>query len=300
MARYTSVEDYLKDLGSEMKGWDDALMVDALDDAEEHLNSLIEELRSEERDMSEEAATSRAAQVFGSPRMFAKEYKRTYDVRKELIEKERQRIRERSVLYSMFGVFVEGRTYTGLLYLLLMMPLGIFYLIYIIAVGSLGLGLLVTVIGIPFLVLMLLSVYFFSWFHGRMTEAMLGEPMKKRRRKLRPTGSAWRRFKTITKDPRLYSSFLYLFLIFPLGIIYFTVFLTLLSVAFSFLSLPLLFIFLSAAGFGNLIPGPAWAGLMSSFLGPVTGFLLLTWTLHLSNITAFLHGKLSRALLVKK
>ncbi|MBN1390863.1 MAG: sensor domain-containing protein, partial [Candidatus Thermoplasmatota archaeon] len=205
-----------------------------------------------------------------------------------------------SLFCDIFCIYGDWRVYTGLIYLLLMFPLGVIYFTYMVTMISLGIGMLVTVLGIFILILFLLSNYGLSWLHSRMTEAMLGIRMPRKPRKLRAKGTRWQRIKAMFRDPRMYSSLLYMFLMFPLGIVYFTVFVTLISTSIALMMSPFTILLSEVLNVPIMMPVPPEARAVLIPLAVVLGFLLLTWTLHLSSIFANLHGKLTRGLLLKR
>jgi hypothetical protein len=72
-----------------------------------------------------------------------------------------------------------------------------------------------------------------------MSEAFLGIRMPQKKRKLIPRGTTQQKMKSILKNLRLYTSTLYLFLMFPLGIIYFVGLVALFSSAVSLIVSPI-------------------------------------------------------------
>jgi Arc/MetJ-type ribon-helix-helix transcriptional regulator len=297
--KITTVNGYLRSLKKELKGEDPSLIVDAMDDAEEFLEESLSDLIAEGRYPDRKSAIKKAVRMLGSPRSFAREYLKADRERKSLKRKKKASPR-RSPLGNTVGVLFKGRTYLNFIYLMLLFPVGLIYFIYIITVASVGLGLLITIIGIPILILFLISVYGMAWAHGRMTELMLGIRMPSKRRKLRVTGGPWRMLMAVLKDPRLYTSLLYMVMLMPIGIITFTVFFTLIVVSIALILSPIASIAGVLSGLPIGYPGPDWFNLFSSVLGFLIGWALLLWTFHLSNLTAILIGKISRALLLKR
>ena len=299
MNEKTTIKGYQRALKRLLKGEDPSLIVDAMDDAEEFLEESISDLMAEGLYEDRRSAMKKAIRMLGTPRSFAREYVRMDEEKKP--KRSQKKSEERtSFIGETFGVLFKGRTYLNYLYLLLLFPIGLIYFVYIIIVASLGLGLLITIIGIPLLILFLLSIYGLSWAHGRMTEVMLGIRMPSKRRKLRVTGSAWRRLITIFKDPRLYTSLLYMVMMMPIGVITFSVFFTLGIVSVALIISPISSIIGLITDTPIGYPGPDWFNLFSSIIGFLFGLFLLFWTLHLSNFTASGIGEISRALLLKR
>ena len=104
----------------------------------------------------------------------------------------------------------------------------------------------------------------------------------------------------------LNTSTCYLFLTFPLGIIYFVGLVALFSAAVSLIGSPVadtlfepILVELFEGTWAQV--GLAWFGTTTYTIAyPIFGFILLTGTLHLSNIVAGLHGRMTKALLVKR
>jgi hypothetical protein len=300
MVKYTRIKDYGKDLRRELAGVDEAIVSDAIDDAEEHLNLMVEEIMAEEDIKERQKAISLAVEQYGDPKEVAEAYLRLNEEVKEKEVKRQEKREKRSLLCDIFCIYGDWRSYSSLLYLLLMFPLGIIYFTYMVTMIGMGLGFLFTIVGLLLVILFLMSNYGLSWLHSRMTEKMLGIRMPKKPRRLRAKGSFLNRIKAMFNDPRMYSSLLYMFLMFPLGIIYFTIFITLLSTSIALLLSPFTTILSEMWNLPIGIPSPPEARWVLLPLAVVTGFVMLTWTLHLSNIIAHYHGKLTKALLLKR
>ncbi len=323
MSEYESIKQYLKALKQALKGLDPALIADALDDAEEHLGFAVEDYIRSGKFESEQKALNAAINQYGLPSDIAEEYCKLEPEKKvDTVTK------KRSFLYQVFGVYFEKKTYLNLVYLLLQFPLGITYFLYIVPAVLVIAVLLITWVGIPLGILFLLSLFWLSWFHGRMSEAFLGIRMPQRKRKLMAeettqqklktilndlknpmhftSTTTWQKMKSILNDPRLYTSTLFLFLTFPLGIAYFVVLVALFASAVSLIGSPIadilfqpLLVELFEGTWAQL--GLAWFGTTTYTIAyPVFGFIVLTGTLHLSNVVAGLHGRMTKAVLVKR
>ncbi|MBN1539100.1 MAG: sensor domain-containing protein [Candidatus Thermoplasmatota archaeon] len=300
MVSYSAIEDYIRDLKRELSGVDEAIISDAIDDTEEHLGLRVQELLEEGVAKLKEDAVAKAVADFGTPSEVARAYLELNDELKGKEEKRQKKKEKRSLFCDIFCIYGDWRVYTGLIYLLLMFPLGLIYFTYMVTMISLGIGMLVTVLGIFILILFLLSNYGLSWLHSRMTEVMLGIRMPRKPRKLKAKGTWWQRIKAMFRDPRMYSSLLYMFLMFPLGIFYFTVFVTLIAASIGLMMSPFTTLLSEIMNLPIGIPSPPEARAVLLPLAVILGFLLLTWTLHLSSILAHLHGKLTRSLLLKR
>ena len=87
-----------------------------------------------------------------------------------------------------------------------------------------------------------------------------------------------------------------MFLIFPLGIFYFVVMVTFISVSLALMFQPLLAGMSSSMDWHVLMPLPMWFHLLTALLG----FVMLTWSLHLVRLMAKLQGVMTKALLIRR
>src|SRR5690606_17682860 len=189
--------------------------------------------------------------------------------------------------------------------MVLALATGIFYFTWVVAGLSASLGVSITIIGIPLLILFFGSVRVLSLVEGRIVEVMLGERMPRRPLYSARGRSIWRRIADMFTDPRTWSTMLYMVLMLPLGIIYFTVATTLLAVGLAFVLAPIVSWTGLADGWMrandivlvgiNDVMLEGWE-LLPMLLG---GVLLLFATLHLARAIGRGHGLLAKHLLVK-
>jgi hypothetical protein len=174
---------------------------------------------------------------------------------------------------------------------------------------SLSLGLSVLIIGLPFIVLFFGSVRVLSLVEGRVVEAMLG--MRMPRRPVYPTQgmSLMRRIGSMFTDVHTWTTLCYMWLMLPLGIVYFTLAVSLLSVSVALIGAPLAMLFQNDWllglyvnhrvvvdwGFGEHVPG--WGDAIAMC---VIGIVLLFATLHLARGLGRLHGHIAKHMLVPR
>jgi signal transduction histidine kinase len=133
---------------------------------------------------------------------------------------------------------LDPRTYTRIGYLLLAGVLGIIEFVFLVTALSTGVGLAVTLVGIPILIG---SVYAWGWLaeiERRTISALTGNQIASPYRPL-PEGGWWDRLRARLGDPATWKDLTFLFLQFPFGLLSFIVALTVLSVGLSGLTLPL-------------------------------------------------------------
>ncbi|MGC1547005.1 MAG: sensor domain-containing protein [Rhodanobacter sp.] len=297
-----TINEYLDQLRSALRGADPALIQDALYDAEEHLRAeLAEKPERSEADMLLHVVSS-----YGAPDEVADLY-RDQEIKIQRALRPPPSPKRRSLLGQFFGVAADPRTYGALFYMVLALATGIFYFTWAVTGVSLSAGLAVLIIGLPFIVLFLGSVRALSLVEGRMVEAMLGVRMPRRPPYHAQTGlPLLKRIGAMFTDARTWGTLFYMMLMLPLGIIYFTLTITLISVSVAFIAAPIV----KALGWldiinpnGNICTGPDWL-----CYGPnwgdgiglfIVGIILLFSTLHLVRGLGKMHGQIARHLLVR-
>lgn len=291
----TTIPDYLGQLRTALAGADPALVQDALYDAEEYLRSEL----AENPGRSEADVIASVASSYGAPGEVADIYRDT-EARVETALRAPPPRPRRTALGRFFGVVADGRTYAALFYMLLALATGVFYFTWVVTGLSLSLGLSILVIGIPFVILYFGSVRLLSLVEGRLVEVMLGERMP-RRPLYAARGKPWlERIKDMFTDPRTWSTQLYFLLMLPLGVAYFTIAVTGLSVSLALIALPA-FVLLDLnahvfIGGRDLVQTAEW---WAWPLAVLAGIVLLFLTLHVARGIGRLHGLLAKHLLVK-
>jgi signal transduction histidine kinase len=132
---------------------------------------------------------------------------------------------------------VDPRTYTRIAYLLLAGVLGTIEFTFLVTALSTGVGLAVTLIGIPILIA---SVYAWGWLAeierstiGALTGNQIASPYRPL-----PEGGWWDRLRARLADPATWKDLTFLFLQFPFGLLSFIVATVVLGVAVGTLTLP--------------------------------------------------------------
>ena len=297
-----TIAEYLEQLRAALRGADPALIQDALYDAEEHLRAeLAEQPGRSEAQMLEHVVGS-----YGAPDEVAEIY-RDQEIRIQRALRPPPPPKRRSLAGRFFGVAADPRTYGALFYMLLSLATGIFYFTWAVTGLSLSVGLSVLIIGLPFIVLFFGSVRVLSLVEGRIVEAMLG--MRMPRRPVYPTTgmTLMQRIGSMFTDVHTWTTLCYMWLMLPLGIVYFTLAVTLLSVSVAFIGAPLAMLFRDDSwvswphqvtvnwGFGAHVP--SWGDAIAMC---VIGIVLLFATLHLARGLGRLHGHVAKHMLVPR
>ena len=290
----TSIPAYLEHLRRSLAGADPALVQDALYDAEEYLRSEL----AENPGRSEAEVIAAVASSYGAPDEVADIYRDT-EATVQTALRAPAPPRRKSIAGRFFGVAADPRAYASLFYMVLALATGIFYFTWVVAGLSMSAGLAVLIIGIPFVILFFGSVRVLSLVEGRIVEVMLGERMPRRPLYSARGRSIWRRIGDMFSDPRTWSTMLYMLLMLPLGILYFTLAASLGGVALGLIAAPLALLpgfELNVWMFGIDLPAEApWLLPMVA----VVGVLMLFATLHLARGIGRLHGRFAKHLLVK-
>ena len=296
-----SIEQYLRQLREALAGEDNALVQDALYDAEEYLRAELAAARTLTPPQSEADVLERIASTYGAPEEVAAAY-RTTEAKVTAALRLPPPVPKQTVLGRFFSVYSDSRTYGALFYLLLAMFTGIFYFTTA-AVGlSLSVGLAILIIGVPFFLLFIGFTRVLSLAEGRLVESLLGVRMP-RRPLTRTAGTLWERIKEMLGDWRTWTTLIYMGLQLPLGIFYFTLNVVGMALSLAFLVLP----FSALFNQGEMVVGNIdGVKLTADFHGlefvvvPLLGVLLLTTLMHAVRGLGQLHGKLAKTLLVSR
>src|SRR3972149_2767967 len=275
---FNTIEEYLDALKTEMQGSDSALLQDALADAREHLSTALAVARENNAELKEADALKIIVEEYGTPEETASAYK---EVERRTSPALKQTPKPYSFLGAIFGVYADSRTWGALLFMFIAFVTGIIYFTWAVTGLSLSLSLSVFIFGLPLAILFLLSVQGLALLEGRLVEALLGMRMP-RRPLFAQRGLKWfERLKVLVSDKHTWFSLLYLILQMPLGVLYFSLMVTLLFLSLGFMVVPVVqWVFhfptyqINSVGYDL----PVW----SLLLIQLGGFLLLTLALHLA------------------
>jgi len=299
-----SIDEYLKQLRAALADQDPALIQDALYDAEEYLRAEV----AAHPDKSEADVLELIASTYGAPEEVATAYKDTEAKVKAALKTPApaSAAPQASAWKRFFGVFLDFRAYSSLFYMLLTLATGILYFTVVVTGLSLSVGLGILIIGIPFFLAFIGVTRVISLGEGRLLEAVTGERMPRRPMHPGPAAGWLTRIGEMLKDARTWTTLLYLLLMLPLGIVYFTVAVTLLAMGLAFVSTPLVMLsdYFGWWGFdvddhvrlgGFLVSEHSVVGSIVLF---VLGVLLLTLLMHAARAIGRGHVYLAKALLV--
>jgi hypothetical protein len=301
-----SIDEYLKQLRLALADEDAALIQDALYDAEEYLRA---ELASHP-DRSEADVLELIASTYGAPEEVAAAYRDTEaKVKAALRTPALAAAAQASGVRRFFGVFMDPRAYTSLFYMLLTLATGIVYFTFVVTGVALSAGLAILIIGIPFFLAFIGMARVLALGEGRLLEATTGERMPRRPVHPGPRAPWLTRIVDMLKDVRTWTTLLYLLLMLPLGILYFTIAVTGLAIGLRLALAPLILVVRDLGWLPHelshdmiQIDGVSFGSPQSfvvALLCMALGIVILALILHAARGIARGHARLAKALLVE-
>ena len=206
----------------------------------------------------------------------------------------------RITLSKLFWVYARPKTYLNLIYLLLAFPLGVCYFIFLITGLSVGLSLVIIIIGLIILILIFPVSWLLIAFERGLAIHLLRVPIPPLTKKQAPGTSLWDTIRSYLSDPVLWKGILYLFLKFPIGVTSFSIVITLISSSIALMASPFTYLMWTSTFWGPgiltwKIDTPA-----ESLIGFLLGVSLLTVSLYITNFMGSVLGQFSRLMLSTK
>jgi hypothetical protein len=293
-----TIEEYLKALNTALRDQDKALRRDALADAEDHLRSALREAREDEPEGSDETLLAGIIHDYGFPEETADAY-RELERRLSPGKNRSDVFRERSVFLRFTGVIGDSRAWGALLYSLLALPMGIIYFSWVATGLSLSLSLIILIFGLPLAVLFFLSFHGLAFIEGRLVETLLGIRMPRRRIFIDSARSWSVRMKRLFFRGDSWLIILYLLLSMPLGILYFTLNITVLATGLGLVASPIVMGILHEP-FIVTTSTEIWHNGWTTAGCIVLGTVLFLAGLHMAKGLGWLQGHLARAMLIRE
>jgi uncharacterized membrane protein len=293
-----NIDSYLQQLRKELANCDRATIQDALSDAEEYLRNAVDILKASKPDLADEIVFASVMQEYGTPAEIADAYRKIEAHSSPSLAVRTQKA-NRPFVSRFFGVVTEPRAWGALLYLLFTLATGIIYFTWTVTGISLSLGLLILIIGIPIAGVFILSTRGLALLEGRLVEALLGIRMPHRPLFSKNDKGVWAKFKALITDRYTWLSMVYMLIQLPLGIFYFTLFVTLISVSLGLVASPILELVFKEPMFtanGSMYFFNGWV----MPIVVIVGVLLFFATLHLAKAIGNFHGNLAKAMLVRE
>lgn len=295
-----SIDAYLKQLREELSDADPALSQDALYDAEEYLRAEI----AAHPGKSEADVLELIASTYGAPDEVAAAYRET-EVKVAAALKTPRPPRTGGAIRRFFSVYSDPRAYASLFYMFLMLAIGIFHFVFAVTGLSLSAGLAILIIGIPFFLIFIGLTRVIALADGRLIEAVSGERMPRRPQHPGPKRSFLTRMADMLKDARTWTTLAYFLLALPIGIFYFTVAVTGLSLGTAFIAAPVLSVlykmgWIHVSADVELNIEPAWLDTPVGWIALIVlGIVLITALLHLARFLCKVHARFAKHMLVE-
>ena len=287
------IESYLDRLRGRLRGCDRATVQDALSDAEDHLTTALREARETNPSSAEEHLFEEIEESFGTPEEVAGRYMELEGLtRPALAESGVGRTRNRFLRFC--SVLADPGAWGAVVYMLLSIVTGAIYFTWAVAGIYVSLALLILIIGLPVTWLFLLSFRGIALVEGRIVEGLLGIRMPRRAVYPRGEGSWWQRFRATAGTRSTWTSLLYMLMLLPAGIVYFTLIVSLLAVGLMAIADPVVEHVLDLPLAEPDLYTPLWLEPAVVF----AGFMVVVLTMHLAKLIGRLHGKLAKKMLV--
>ena len=184
------------------------------------------------------------------------------------------------------------RFFPNLVYLLIGMPLGILYFVVLITGYALGAGLAITIIGIPILVSMIFVTYMLGDLERVTTSKLLGLKISKPEARPARTNSARSILTEQLRNLDFWKELAYLLVKMPLGVVTFTIALTLITLTLSLIAAPLIVTFLPGTDF-MVTNGVRVDTMNEALLCLAAGVMIGALSMPILNGLAWAHGKIT-------
>lgn len=291
----TTLPEYLAAIRAALAGADKALVQDALYDAEEHVRGEM----AANPGVAEAELLARIASSYGSPEEIAAIYRDT-EIKVQRALRPPLPPVSTSPWRRTFGIATDPRAWGALLYMLLSLLTGLLYFTVVTSGLSMSAGLALLIIGVPFFLLYLGVVRVLSLLEGRIVEGLLGERMPRRPANARRDLPFLERIVAMLTDPRTWLTQLYMVMMLPLGVVYFTIAITGLALSLGLFFGPLVATVLHYPDVGIYLDGAQV--LPAIVVAPVTmllGIVIALLTLHLARAFGVVQGAIAKHLLVE-
>lgn len=200
-------------------------------------------------------------------------------------------------LKQFFGVFLRGQSYLNIIYLLLAFPLGLFYFIFLVTGISVGFATLIVLVGLLFLAVVIAGWWGLAVFERQLSIWLLHEDIPPMETFKHPEESFGKQLIDHFTNPVTWTSLVYLFVKFPLGILSFAAVVALAVTSLAFITAPLTFwwVPLRVELFNNQI----WMldSLPKALIAFVIGLFLALISFHILNALAWISGRFARYML---
>lgn len=290
------IDEYLSQLKKELNGSDKATIRDATSDAQEHLVTALQSRMQDAPDLIEDEVLEEIIAEYGSPEEIAAAYMQVEIYMTPYIAAT-GKSNSRGVIASFFAIYNDPAAWGSSLYMVIALITGTLYFTWVTSGVAIALSFSLFLFGIPLAVLFLLSVLGLGLLEGRLVEGLLGMRMP-RRPIYFPKEEKWLdRLQMYLADRQTWFTMIYMFLQLPLGVLYFSVAISVIALGLAFIAIPFVqemmnipVIFLG----GEYFYVPGWAMPFSILFG----IILITAFMHLAKGVGKIHAMYAKRLLV--
>lgn len=295
---YNSVQEYLNSLKSNLRGCDRALIQDALSDAEEYFKTSMDALKLDNPELEKADIFQLAVDDFGNPEEIAEDYRKIDKYLTPALA-QTDEVDNRPWWQKILMIIADPKAWGAVLYMIISLVTGIIFFTWVTTGLSISLSLLIFIIGLPIAGLYLLSIRGIALVEGRIVEALLGVRMPRRAMFIKSEKGLWNRFVELLSSGVTWKAQLYMIIQLGLGIVYFTLIITLFAVSLSLIVAPFVELIFEHP---IVINGDIDYTINTWFFPfiSVLGALLLLGTLHLAKLIGRFHGWFAKLMLVHK
>ncbi len=193
---------------------------------------------------------------------------------------------------TVFGVIARRETWLNFAYHWLAFPLGLSYFVFLVTALSVGISLVIVLVGVPILILTAAAWWFLASFERVLAQRLLGADVARAPRPWERADDVWGRLKAHFGAGVTYTDLAFLFLKFPMGLVSFVLCITGAALVIAFVGAP----FLQLTGTLHIAGARVDSWAVALALVPV-GLLALFGWLHLLNAWAWVSRRLAESLL---
>jgi hypothetical protein len=193
---------------------------------------------------------------------------------------------------TIFGVVARPQSWLNFVYDWLAFPLGLAYFVLLVTALSVGISLVIVLVGVPILMLTAAAWWFLASFERVLAQRLLGADVPRAPRPWERGDDVWGRLKAHFSAGVTYTDLVYLLLKLPMGVVSFVLCVTGAAIVVAFVGAPFLQLTGTLHVAGQRVD--SWA--LAVALVPV-GLLALFGWLHLLNAWAWVSRRLAEALL---
>lgn len=199
-----------------------------------------------------------------------------------------------SVAVFLFGVIARRRTWLNSAYLWLAFPLGLFYFVFLVTGLSVGIGLSITLVGFPILLLMVAAWWVLAAVERATARTLLGVRIAPAPRPWQKAEGWLARIRAHLSAGATWRDLAFLLLKLPMGVASFVLCVTGLAIVVSLIGAPVLQQFDAITIAGERIDIDSW--ILAAIFVPIGILALFVW-LHVLNGFAWLSARLAEGLL---